>query len=102
MHTNSFEMVDVTGIDRVELLRALWDNAKPAGFFAGYPPGSVRLEFDASLIDTSYKSVDYFCGKCIKAQVFTKENTICPELYDREYGKGAFQKIVDELRNKTI
>jgi hypothetical protein len=90
-------MVDVSGIDRVELLRALWENSSPAVFFAhsGMSP-SVFDEREAREHRGEY--VDYFCGRCIKSNVFTKENVIDPGLYDRDFGQGAFQKVVDRLR----
>jgi hypothetical protein len=90
-------MVDVAGIDRKKLLKALWDNAKPAAFFKDYPSLTPTFDLDDVMRNARRGYVDYACGRCIKAKVFTKESTIDPRMYDREYGEGAFQRVVDSL-----
>ena len=96
------DMVDVTGIDRKELLKALWENAKPAAFFMVYGTNSPSFDIDEAMRDVRHGRtyVDYACGRCIKSDVFTEKSEIDPRSYDREYGQGEFQKVVDSLKKK--
>ena len=91
-------MVDVTGIDRKELLRALWEKQKPANFFTD--SGLTPPRFDASEINTTRSYIDYFCGRAIKSTIFDDNNIVDPSFYDLNAGSGMFQKIVDELRKR--
>lgn len=95
------DKVDVTGIDRKELLRALWENSKPAAFLV---MNNMVAPFD---MDEAVRSarpgtgyVDYACGRLIKAEIFTEDNEIDPRGYDRDYGEGAFQRVVNSLKKQ--
>ena len=86
--------VSIKGIDKVKLLKALWDHAKPAAFFAMY--GQPSLGWDASAAKEAVRStIDYFCGRCIKTDL--SGDIADPSLYDRDWGEGSFQKIVKGL-----
>ena len=53
-------------------------------------------EFDESAAELSVKKyIDYFQGRCIKADI--SGDYVDPGLYDRDAGSGAFQKIINEL-----
>jgi hypothetical protein len=88
--------VDIKGINKVDLLKALWKNSKPASFFMFSntdPP-----EFDNENAEKSVsKSIDYYSGRCIKCDLSKDE--VDPTQYDREYGEGCFQTIVDKIKN---
>ena len=64
-------MVNIKGIDKVELLKALWDNSKPAIFFILNnikPP-----QFDYNLAkEAVLNSIDYFQGRLIKCDLSMK------------------------------
>jgi hypothetical protein len=93
-------MVDVSGVDRDKLLEALWRNSKPSHFFAsrGMPAPIWNLERAKSELRGTY--ADYCCGRCIKTDVYTKDNVIDGWLYDRDNGQGAFERIVKTLKNQ--
>lgn len=55
-HTHNNNMVDVTGIDRQELLRALWENAEPAAFFQ-HIPIKPSFHLDEALAEVQRGSV---------------------------------------------
>jgi hypothetical protein len=100
VYTNKI-MVDVTGINRDDLLKALWENSKPASFFSFNPVAAPKFDLDDAKRSTqSGGYVDYACGRCIKAAIYGNSDTIDPFGYDREYGSGSFQKIVDKLKSK--
>lgn len=93
--------VDVSDIDRKVLLKALWENAKPAAFFNPIPSLVPPYDENRALEEVDRDGyVDYACGRCIKSDVFGKSNIIDPSLYDRDWGNGAFQNVVDKLRKQ--
>ncbi len=93
-------MVDVTGIDRNEILHALWKNSKPAAFFDNIPDAAPAYR-PIKKEEIQYGGyVDYHCGRLIKSDVFGESNTIDPHGYDRDYGQGAFERVVNSLRTE--
>ncbi len=92
------QTVDISGIDKVQLLRALWEKSLPASFFnSGLVPPPQFDETKARELD-SWK-IDYFCGRCIKSNL--SENSVDPRLYDRDIYSGAFAEVVAKLRGKV-
>lgn len=92
-------MVDVTGVDRDRLLLGLWTNSKPAAFFQNMPHMAPSFNLDDAkreMYSTGY--IEYACGRLIKARVYGESNVIDPILYDREYGEGAFARVVASLK----
>lgn len=87
--------VDISGIDKVVLLRKMWASMAPASFFRMMPaavPG-----FDATLAKEAVKKyIDYFQGRCIKTDL--SGDVADSRLYDRDAGTGAMQRIVDGIR----
>lgn len=90
--------VDISGIDKIELLRALHAHQQSAAFFSF--SGVRQPPFDAQMAATAIADgyIGYFCGKAIKTDL--SEDVVDSSLYDRDApgGKGAFSKIVDELK----
>lgn len=87
-------MTDVSGIDKVVLLKALWENQVVAAFFSmnGIPPPP----FDDELAKASVsKPIDYFCGRAIKTDL--SKDMIDFWLYDRDAPVKAAD-IVKELK----
>jgi hypothetical protein len=85
--------VDITGINKITLLFAMWQGMHPAKFFGGLDGPT----FDRELAKEAVKSyIDYFCGRCIKTDL--SKDTVDPWLYNRDAGAGAFEKIVEKLK----
>ena len=87
--------VNITGLDKVKLLRALWDSSKPASFFRidGVPPP----KWDDRTAERDVKTyIDYHQGRAIKTDLTGDEAD--PWGYDREYGPGAFQRVAESVR----
>ena len=85
--------MDISGLDKVELLKALWKRQKTLGWCAhhGLPP------FDVDRVTEQLKEyIDYWNGKCIKMNL--SGNTVDAWCYDRDAGEGACQEGVDALR----
>ena len=87
-------MVDITGLDKVELLHELWKGSRSALFFKirGIPPPEFDAE-EAKIVVTDY--IDYFDGRMIKCDI--SGNQADPGLYDRDFGAGAFQRVVNSF-----
>jgi hypothetical protein len=87
--------VDIRGLDKMQLLKALWENSSPASFFAmtnRHPP-----PFDEKLAVTAVQEyIDYFEGRMIKCDL--SKDFVDPWLYDRDLGNGAFQRVARKLR----
>lgn len=88
--------VNIQGLDKVELLHALWSNQKSASFFT--MSGIPSPQFDHQEANTAVlERIDYFCGRAIKCDL--SKNEVDPGLYDRDAGQGTFEKIVNQLRS---
>ncbi len=87
--------IDITGLDK-----KLWENSKPAAFFAmsGMPtPLCSDSEID-KVLSSKDCYADYLCGRVIKTSF--KTNKLNPWGYDRDNGSGSMQKVVDSLKFK--
>lgn len=91
--------VDISGLDKVELLHRLWQASTPAMFFAAkrVPPPDFSREVAEKAV-TDY--IDYFAGRLIKMDL--SEDRIHPFCYDREFGQGSVAQIVADLRAESI
>jgi hypothetical protein len=91
--------VDITGLNKDEVVRALWRNSKPASV---YVLSAIPLpELDESLVKRVLSSdrpyFDYLCGRVMKTDFST--NFLNPWLYDRDNGEGSMKEIVEKLRS---
>jgi hypothetical protein len=86
--------INIEGIDKLELLHALWNRqiAPNNGFYK--PPFSK----DAAIIVIKNGEIDYFCGKAIKMDL--SSDVVEPRLYDRDAGKGAFMEVLNKLKKE--
>jgi hypothetical protein len=93
------DKVDVSGIDKVQLLRGLWAKS-PVSFWCR--ANGVYQDFDAEAAKKQFVELggyyDYFCGRVIKCNL--KGDTVDPWGYDRDNGDGAFQEVVTEIRER--
>jgi hypothetical protein len=89
--------VDVTGVDRKRLLEALWKLAKPVGWYFMDRDADLLFDIEQAMNELDGTYADYVCARCIKSDVFSAENFIDPSGYDKEHGKGSFQRVVDSL-----
>jgi len=90
-------MVDVAGIDKLVLLRALWENQATASFFLASSTPAPVFNTEEARAALARGTIDYLCGRAIKVS-FKHGATIDPFLYDRVAGQGTLQRIVDQLR----
>jgi hypothetical protein len=92
--------IDITGIPKEALKRALWENSKVASFFrmnSEIPPEYNKNQAIEAV--NNKKGIDYFCGRVIKTNLSL--DNVSPWGYDRDNGAGAFQRIVDDVKKKN-
>ncbi|XXQ37143.1 Uncharacterized protein PBTT_07144 [Plasmodiophora brassicae] len=93
------QQVDISGIDKVELLHELWQNREPA-VQSYYGPGTPAPAFDhAKANGAVLRHIEYFEGRCIKTDL--SGDTASAYLYDYDTGRGTFQRIVQGLRQSS-
>ena len=97
------KVLDLSNLNRYELIRALWENAKVASFFfvpeasvVSVPKGPTDEEIDQQM---RRGSIDYLNGRAIKTN-FSDMSKIDPSGYDSRSYPGAFLKAVSSLRQK--
>ena len=83
-------MIDISGLDKAEVLIALYENAKTQGLgifsaAARGPEPITKDEAAAMLLEGTY--LDYVYGRVMKVEL--SGDTLDPRLYDRDNGQGA-------------
>lgn len=89
-------MIDITGLDKGEVLAALINGGSPMGMgalhYRSVTPDEVRIH-------AQYGYVDYCCGVPIKADL--RGDSFEERLYDRDQGGGRAASIIAALRSKA-
>ena len=93
--------VNIEGVDKKELLHRLWLGARPASVYT-WVPEAVAPEWNNDQAEAILCGrgpagyyADYLCGRCIKTDFATGVVDVC--FYDREYGEGAFARVVESF-----
>jgi hypothetical protein len=98
MRGSRLKTVNIKGIDKMTLLKTLWDYQYPALFFSFNPDVPVP-GWDDALAREALKQgyIDYFQGRAIKADL-SKD-----EVYSYNYDKGSrptFEEIAAKLKRQ--
>ena len=90
-------MVDIKGLDKARVLKALYDHShvQGLGFMHAAEEGAVTVESCAKLLE-KYTQYDYLHGRVLKVDLSGDE--FDERLYDRDCGEGAAQRAVDSVR----
>jgi hypothetical protein len=79
--------IDISGLDKVDVLRKLYDAAKPLGLdILHFDPAPMTEEEARSLLD-QYNYFDYVHGRVMRVEI--EGDSLDPRLYDRDNGPGA-------------
>lgn len=90
------DTVNVAGLSRPAVIQALYAAAAPLGMgFLQFRPGPLP-DADAQALAEQDGWMDYVHGRPLKVKF--EGETFISRLYDREYGPGAAQRVVDALR----
>ena len=103
--------IDITGIDKAELLAALYNGTRAIGMGVLHDlDDGMTIEKAQEIIDTRMEGClpdsgklwfDYVCGRPIKVNI-TGDVMERADLYDRDAGPGAAQRVVDQLRGEEV
>ena len=104
-------MIDISGLDKAEVLAALHGASKAQGMGFLHDRGSLSVEECREIIGDAGTSgtetffaddrlyFDYLRGRVMKVDISGDE--IDPRLYDRDLGDGAAERAIAALRQKV-
>jgi len=97
MKKETKNMVNIKGLDKAQVLKALYDHShvQGSGFLQAVPDGVVTVEHCAMLLGNQ-TYFDYLHGRVLKVELSGDE--FDERLYDRDCGEGAAQRAVDSIR----
>jgi len=90
------QLIDISKLDKAEVLAALYNNSKQQGMGFLNPRGREPLTKDqaAELLKTT-TYFDYLAGRVMKVEL--RGDTLDPWLYDRDNGSGAAARALAPL-----
>ena len=100
-------MIPIIGLDKAEVLAALYNYAQPQGMgFMHFTPAPMTQEEAQKEINWRQKEIydghsdqlyfDYLHGRVMKVDIASDE--LDERLYDRDNGQGAAEKVITALR----
>jgi len=89
--------IDISGLDKAEVLAALYNAARPQGMgFAQYTPEPMSFAEAQELLGQT-RRFDYVRGRVMKID-FEEGDVLDVGLYDRDNGEGAAHMVINSLR----
>lgn len=91
-------MVDISGLDKAEVLAALHSRSRAQGIGVLHDRGPLSVDECRAVIDAwngGKLYFDYLRGRVMKVDISKDE--FDPRLYDRDNGSGAAQEAIDAL-----
>lgn len=90
-------MVDIKGLNKAEVLAALYNNSKPQGLgFLNFDAKNMTVA-EAEEILKKTTDFDYLKGRVMKVNL-SSDDSFEEWLYDRDNGNGAAEKAISSLR----
>jgi hypothetical protein len=75
--------VNIAGKNKADILRRLYNNAKPLGMgFLHYTPEDMTVEEAQALLDSGQTYFDYVKGRCMKVDL--SKDILRTDLYNRD------------------
>jgi hypothetical protein len=92
--------VNISGLDKGDLIRTLWNYASPAVAFQNAEKDPPGFDLHEAMGNYSARNgcLDYVCGRAIKTNI--GEGLADPQRYNEYHGVLQFQKAVDALRRE--
>lgn len=93
-------MIDISKLDKAEVLAALYNNAEALGSgVASWTPDDMPIEEAQALLDEGITYFDYVHGRGLKIDLSKDE--LDPRMYDRDWGDGAAMMVLHLLVEKS-
>ena len=91
--------IDLTGLDKAEVLAALYSASKPQGMGFFHSKSGDMTKAQAAKFLAAYTEFDYLQGRVMKVDL--SGETLDPRLYDRDNGTGAAAAALAKLTRKV-
>lgn len=90
-------LIDISKLDKAEVLAALYNNSKQQGMGFLHARGQTGMtkQEAADLLKNGATYFDYLHGRVMKVEL--KGNTLDPRLYDRDNGEGSAAEALKQL-----
>jgi len=92
--------IDITGLDKAEILAALYNNSKPLGKGVFHYQSRLMTVQEASVILQEDTSFDYLMGRVMKIDL--SSDTLDTWGYDRDNGEGAAHQAISHISKKSV
>lgn len=93
------ETVSIVGLNKAQVLAALYNGAKPQGAgFIHYDPKPMDEAEAERILQSGQTYFDYLKGRVMKVDLSGDE--IDPYLYDRDNGRNRVDCIMDEVKSQ--
>ncbi len=90
-------MIDISKLNKAEVLSALWNNSRMQGMsFLGSNGSTKMTKEDAQAHLSNCTYFDYLNGRVLKVDL--SEDEFCPRLYDRDNGEGAALRAIQRIK----
>jgi len=91
------DTIDISGLDKAEVLRALFNASRPVGMGFCQPHADEMTAEEARELTSDMKGrFDYVRGRVMKVDI--RGDLLEPWLYDRDNGKGAAARVIAKMR----
>ncbi len=91
-------MIDISRLDKAEVLCALYNNSKPQGMGILHATPELLQVEEARELLKSRKYFDYLKGRVMKISL--KDDNLDPRLYDRDNGQDAAQIAINTIKGE--
>lgn len=91
--------IDIKGIDKAELLAALYNEARPMGMGWLQASAAAMTVEQARELLSQQSYFDYVHGRPLKVDL--SGDSLFGGLYDRDQGRGHAAEVVERLRRKA-
>lgn len=95
-------MINIRGVDKAALFKALFDNAAPLGLgYLHFKPEPITIEAAKEIVDDPRYNLyfDYVQGRVMKVDL--SKDDLWEGLYDRDNGSGACYRAIRHLLNEA-
>ena len=95
-------IIDISGLNKKEVLRALFRAAKPLGLgLLYYNPNDDISDEQAAKIMSGKGYIDYLAGRLMKINLTESTTMLDVYLFNRDNGEGAAQRAIAEIVRKA-
>ena len=88
-------MIDISQLNKSEVLAALYNSSKPQGLGHLHYDATLMTKEEAETLLETWTYFDYLKGRVMKVDL--SEDTLHPELYDRDNGEDAAELALHHL-----